>query len=374
MHMNPSQFNRITKLIWQKKLIAISIPEREYSVKASIDISVYFNNNSIFYRHLNPAKSFLPEITTSHRQVLKALLATDKSRKKIQKNWLSTNYSKITRFFRERHLYLVPAKDAMGISTNAKIFWQEDKLNIQFHLDDFYPFNPKPYCSIENIIPGKYRFRFNYLNTAKAFNRNSRPIATNDKEFYLLKPVESNPNAVEIDEIQIETILSQTSVIIPHKENDIETPVSVGMKILNKTQSAFRFDFYNTLIPQMIKEDGQIIRILLGSNQLLSCTEAHYPLANPGEFVTFFPNAKLFWFNGELCLKIAIECGGFYCFRNLQSGEYLIRFVYRKSNNLIKMRNKHNQNNYIKPLQWLDRTIIATPYVKLGLRAEFTIG
>lgn len=372
--MNPSKFNSITKQIWQKNLIAIPIPKREYSIKDCIEISVYFNNNAIFYRNLNPAKFFLPELITSDGQVFKAVLATNKPRNNIQTNWLSKNYSRITRFFRERDLYLVPGKDAIGISINAKIFWQDDKLNIQFHLDDFYPFNPKPYCSIHNIISGKYRLRFNYLHTVKIFNRKPRPIATTDKIFYLVKPVESNPNAVKIDGIQIETILSQTSVVIPDKENDIQTAVPLGMKILNKTRTAFHFDFFDTLIPQMIKADGQILPRTFGSHQLQSSTEAHYPLANPREFVTFFPNAKLFWFNGELCLKIAIECGGFYYFRNLQSGEYLIRFVYSKGNNILKMRHKHKNINYIRPLQWLDRTIIATPYVKLNLLSEFPIG
>lgn len=139
------------------------------------------------------------------------------------------------------------------------------------------------------------------------------------------------------------------------------------MRIINQTQSTFIFDLFDTLIFQIIKLDGQTIRKGGGSHQLQSPQEHHYPLVKPGESTTFFPNTKLFWFNDELCLKTAIESGGFYYFYNLQPGEYLIRFVYRKRNNFIKMRTNHNTHDYIKPLQWLDRTIIATPYIKLNL-------
>ncbi len=66
-------------------------------------------------------------------------------------------------------------------------------------------------------------------------------------------------------------------------------------------------------------------------------------------------------------MKTAIQSGVFYYFQNLQPGEYWLRFVYRKKNNSLKMRNNQNKNDYIKPLQWLDKTIIATPYVRLNL-------
>jgi len=139
------------------------------------------------------------------------------------------------------------------------------------------------------------------------------------------------------------------------------------MKITNQTQTAFKFDFFYTLIFQIIKLDGQTIPKGGGSNILQSPQEHHYPLAKPGESITFFPKTKLFWFKDKLWLKTAIESGGFYTFKNLQPGEYWIRFVYRKKNNFIKIRNHQNKNDYIKALQWLDKTIIATPYVKLNL-------
>ena len=55
--MNPSKFNRITKQIWQKELIVIPIPEQQFSIKSSVDIDIYFDNNSIFPCYFNPAKS-----------------------------------------------------------------------------------------------------------------------------------------------------------------------------------------------------------------------------------------------------------------------------------------------------------------------------
>ncbi|MEM6400501.1 MAG: hypothetical protein AAF757_09720 [Cyanobacteria bacterium P01_D01_bin.116] len=139
------------------------------------------------------------------------------------------------------------------------------------------------------------------------------------------------------------------------------------MNIFNQTQTAFIFDFFDTLIFKIIRVDGQTIRKGFGSHALQSPQEHHYPLVKPGESITFFPNTKFFCFNNKLCLKTAIESGGFYYFYNLQPGEYWIRFVYRKNNNFVKVRSNLNTQDYIKPLQWLDKTIIATPFVKLDL-------
>ncbi len=362
--MNPSQFNRIKKQIWQPNLIVLPIPERQSSIKHCVDIGVSFDNNYWVSRNLNLDRTLFPELTASNG--LQPLLAINKPSTHVKTNWFAKNYSKITRFFGAEDDDLVPARDAIGISITAKIFWENNILKLDFYLYALYS-NPKPYCSIQNLTAGKYRLRFNYLPAAKIFNfnRKSRPIKTTYQNFYLVKPVETNPNAVEIDGIQFE-IVAPESVIIPEKELDIETAVAVGMKITNKTQTAFRFDFYSTLTPQMIKADGQAIRKGFGSHQLRAGTESDYPLAMPGESITFSPNPKLFWFKDrQLTLKMDIGCGGFYYFHDLQPGEYLIRFVYSKRNRFLKMRDR--KSNYIKPLQWLERTIVATPYVKLYL-------
>ncbi|BAY85178.1 hypothetical protein NIES267_46770 [Calothrix parasitica NIES-267] len=361
----------MTNKIWQKILILIPIPQKQYSIKSSVDIDISFDNNSIFPCYFNPAKSCFPEIISSHGQVFKSNLADNTLRNYIQTNWLTRRYLTITQLLKDINYNLIPAKDGISIAITAKIFWQDNKLNIEFYLYESHynllGLHIKPYCSIENLIPEKYRFRFNYLHRTKISNRKPRPVATTYKSFYLVNPSKSNPNAVEIDGIQFETILSPTSIIIPGKEENIETSVDIGMKITNQTLTAFEFDFFDTLIFQIIKIDGQTIRKDASSNALQSPQERHYPLVKPGESITFFPNTKLLWFNNELCLKTAIESGGFYYFYNLQPGEYLIRFVYRKKNNFVKMRSNRNTGDYIKPLQWLDRTIIATPFVKLYL-------
>ena len=369
--MNQFKFNRITKQIWQKQLIVIPIPEQQFSIKNSVDIDICFDNNSIFPYYFNPAKSCFPELTASDGQVFKSNLANDKPINYIKINWLTRKYLKIVQFLKEINYNLVPAKDGICISIKNQIVWQNNQLNVEFYLYDysFFPsrLNIKPYCLIQNLTLGKYRFRFDYLYPIKIFNLKPHSIATTYKNFYIINPLKNNYNAIEIDGIQLETILSPTSINIPDKANNIETPVDIGMKITNQTQTAFKFDFFDTLIFQIIRVDGQTIRKGFGSHQLQSPQERHYPLIKPGKSTTFFPNTKLFWFNDELCLKIAIQSGGFDYFQNLQPGEYWIRFVYRKKNNFFKIRNHQNKNDYIKPLQWLDKTIIATPYVKLNL-------
>jgi len=372
--MNPSKFNCITKQIWQKKLIVIPIPEQQFSIKFSVDIDICFDNNSIFPCYFNPVKSLFPELIASDGQVFKSHLANEKARNYIKTNWFTRKYLKIIQFLKYINYNLVPAKESICISIKTQIVWRENQLNIEFYLYDysFFPsrLNAKPYYSIQNLTLGKYRFRFNYLYPRKIFNLKSHPIVTSCKNFYLINPLQNNPNTIEIDGIQFETILLPTSINIPDKENNIETPVDIRMKITNQTQTAFKFDFFDTLIFKIIRLDGQTIRKYASSNALQSPQEHHYPSVKSGKSTTFFPNTKLFWFNDELCLKTAIESGGFYYFKNLQPGEYWIRFVYRKRNNFLKIRNYQNKNDYIKSLQWLDKTIITTPYVKLNLLSD----
>ena len=369
--MNPSKFDDIIKQTYRKNIVVIPILEQQYPIKNSVDIDIYFDSNSIFPCYFNPAKSCFPELISSDGQVFKSNLANNKPNNYIQTNWFAQKYLKITQLLKEINYNLVSAKDGICISINTQIFWQDNQLNVEFYLYD-YSFCPsrlniEPYCLIQNLTLGKYRFKFDYLYPRKIFNLKSHPIATSYKNFYLLKPLTSNPNAIEIDGIQFETILSPTSIKNPDKENNIETQVDIGMKIINQTQTAFKFYFFDTLIFQIIKADGQTIRKSGSSNALQSPQEHHYPSVKPGKSIIFFPNTKLFSFNNELCLKTAIQSGGFYYFQNLQPGEYWIRFVYYKKNNFLKIRDNQNKNDYIKPLQWLDKTIIATPYVKLNL-------
>ena len=96
--MNPSKFNRITKQIWQKQLIVITIPEQQFPIKSSVDIDICFDNNSIFPCYFNPANSCFPELTSFNGRVFKSNLANEKPRNYIQTNWLTRKYLKLVHF------------------------------------------------------------------------------------------------------------------------------------------------------------------------------------------------------------------------------------------------------------------------------------
>ncbi|MEO1428044.1 MAG: hypothetical protein AAFV71_03060 [Cyanobacteria bacterium J06633_8] len=196
-------------------------------------------------------------------------------------------------------------------------------------------------------------------------NRQISSAPTSFNNFHLVQPLENKPNAIEIDDIQFETLVPEKVLIIPEKESEAETSVKIGIKITNNSQNPYRFDFYSTLIPQIIGVNGELLSKAGSSEQLRANTKSDYPLAMPGECVTRFPSAKLLWHCDQLKLKIATGYGGFYFFNSLQAGEYLIRFVYIKNNSFTTSDCRDKTNKIA--LEWIEKTIVSTSYVKFSL-------
>ncbi|NEQ73644.1 MAG: hypothetical protein F6K23_11600 [Okeania sp. SIO2C9] len=97
----------------------------------------------------------------------------------------------------------------------------------------------------------------------------------------------------------------------------------------NKSNTNFYFNFYNTLIPQLIAPNWQIVQEYYTSNFLKSILVSDLLLALPGKSITFFPHAKLLWKkNDQFKLKIAAGDGGSWIFDNLKAGRYLLRLIY----------------------------------------------
>ncbi|MEH1903340.1 MAG: hypothetical protein V7L04_18475 [Nostoc sp.] len=123
---------------------------------------------------------------------------------------------------------------------------------------------------------------------------------------------------------------------IPEAKCGVYTPVQLGIRITNNTQSFFYFSSYvYSMFPEMIPPDSQVMVTGLHSERLNKPLESDYVLVVPGETVTFSRDAFLFWIQNwkkkrdrQLTLNIPFPSEDIYAFRPLYPGTYQFRFKY----------------------------------------------
>ncbi|WP_276745467.1 hypothetical protein [Chlorogloeopsis fritschii] len=108
---------------------------------------------------------------------------------------------------------------------------------------------------------------------------------------------ESNSSImVEVDGIQFTTVVSERVLPIPEAKRGIFTPVQLGIRITNNTETSFHFssNFYS-MFPELIAPDGQVMQTGIHCERLNKPLESDFFLAMPGKALTFCCNAFLFW-------------------------------------------------------------------------------
>jgi hypothetical protein len=188
---------------------------------------------------------------------------------------------------------------------------------------------------------------------------------------------ESNEiNAVEVDNVTFETVVSERILTIPETKRGIYTRVELGIRITNNTQSFFYFSSYvYSMFPEMITPDGQVMVTGLHSERINPPIESDYVLVVPGESVTLSRDAFLFWIQNrkkkrdrKLTLNIPFPSEDIYAFRPLYPGTYRFRFKYRES-----CEGMEDFSNWIEPtilqtiLQNLWTGEVLTPLVEIRL-------
>ena len=385
-HNNTFDFDSIRMEIWQPDLIVLPIPEKRSGINTSVKIDLCITNNARTSFRFNPTKTLIPELMISEGEILQQFLVTNESPAGVQTSTLDAPslgfkltrlLSKLTRLFDKSDHWLVQAKSTVVIGIYTKLFWQNNLLRLEFHTNDYRFFSSNRYWFFDALQPGKHKLRFIYSSSygyridsssreiRTTQKTNSNQIATRFMNLYLVQPAGTDRNAVEVDGVRFETVVPEKLLMIPENERGTETSVQIGMSITNNTQTPFRFDFFATLIPELVRADGQALQrghFCLG---LLSDKKSNYPLAMPGECVTRFPDAKLLWFKrDQLRLKIAAGDGSFWIFDNLQPGVYQVRFIY--SNHTVMT--THDQKSIdTKSLKWMWNNILSTPFVEVCL-------
>lgn len=355
--------------IWLPDLIVLPIPKNKPGTNTYMQIDLHLTNNARTSFRFNP-KKLIPELITSDGQILPQLSDTNEPSTSFLYR-LTHLISNLNSWFKRGDYLIVQPRITTTVSINTKLFWQNNLLTLEFHACDFNLLLSRHYWFFDKLHPGKYQIRFNYLNSYKNIvdsESTKVKIATKLKNFYLVQPLLTEPNIIEVDGIQFETIIPEKIITIPKQERGAETLVKLGMSITNNTQTLFRFDLFATLIPQIVGADGLALQKNYGTTFLQAPRECDFPSAIPGETVTLFPYAKLIWYtHRRLALKITAGDGGYWHFCNIQPGVYRVRFIYSKRNEWAPTNQKSTGK---KSLEWICKNTIPTSFVEICLSAD----
>ena len=152
-----------------------------------------------------------------------------------------------------------------------------------------------------------------------------------------LSSASANSHKIEENGISFETLVVNPIWLIPENGLDTETSVKVGIRITNNTHSPIRFSRFDTLYPNLVKQDGQVLQREGGRDGTLPLEESDFPLVIQGKSVTFFLVGILHWQNNNLLLEFSDGFGGLWYFDNLIAGAYKFGFLYYSYESAIQI-------------------------------------
>lgn len=315
--------------IWEPDILVISVPNNSTNVTRFVEIHLEITNNT---PRLFPFidKYLSPEVFTVDGKEIRPQQTSDRP--------TTTNYYKGI---------AIPQNRAIVRSFMAKLFWQNNCLQFQTSL--FYATTTiigaeKTYL-FQPLRLGTYQLRFIYLSPGHNFLLKDSPtgeiirveeserslFASPAMNLQLIEPVPHHNHRVEVDGMCFETLVPEPSLRVPLTASSAKIPVQIGMKITNNTSTPFRFILFDTLIPQLIGENGMIPRLDCGGSLgWVIPQESDLQLVKPGESITLFLKASLTRQANNL-LSLIISGGGRSCwkFNDLAFGTYQIQLTYR---------------------------------------------
>lgn len=172
-------------------------------------------------------------------------------------------------------------------------------------------------------------------------------------------------NAVERNGIRLEILAPERVWRIPENQPNTTTPVRIGFQLTNNTPYPIRFPPLDPLFIfslEIVDADGNLLRRSGGRGMLLKSPQLACPLVQPGESLTFFLKAELFWQNNQLLFGGNDGLGGGWTF-DIRPGNYQIRLRYINSRPLLYC-DEPQQQEYNKLTRGIWTGQIVTPFVK----------
>lgn len=200
-----------------------------------------------------------------------------------------------------------------------------------------------------------------------------------------------SPAFIEVNGVRLETFIPQpiikisinkklsfifgnSNIITKFKKlfrlfsNSSLTPISLklGFSISNQTLIPLKFNLFATLVPQLFKNNGQIILGNCYCRMTRKPSESHILLVQPSEKTTFWVDAELLVIEPQnFSLKIYSEDGNVWSFRNLNTETYQLRFIYNNQKESLKISpNKQNTQQLVEGL-WTGNIETPTKFFQL---------
>ncbi|VXD25186.1 exported hypothetical protein [Planktothrix serta PCC 8927] len=142
----------------------------------------------------------------------------------------------------------------------------------------------------------------------------------------------TDTNAVEAWGIPMEVVVQAPTLLVLPIPTDKPTPDFsnswfLNVNLTNNTPNPI-CPSYDTLLPELIAPDGQILQRQSVTNRGVGTGEYTRNLVNPGQRFGFFAQVALVWENNKLQLKIVSSP---WYFEDIKPGAYQLRFVYENS-------------------------------------------
>ncbi len=351
--------NCILMQLSMPELVAIAIPENKPGSTAPVEISIHFKNNTssdLQFRNL------VPKLVAPDGQTLK-----QKESGTLVNKW-----------------GLIRRGLPVGITLKGRIYWQNNSLQIEIPTNSYHweapPITPENSWTFDSLLPGIYKLSFvcevlsiktlsSNLATSQLSDINIANLSTNKVNLYLIEPLEINKAVVEVDGIMFETFISEEVFNIRQKETGATEQLKLaGIHITNNTPNPVRFSFYVTIIPEIVKGDGQILFRGYFSDWSRQAEESDFVLVMPGKDVSFFPKTLLFWQqNDHIQLVIDAEDGGAYTFDISDLGTYKIQMNYVNAKATVKVYDQKIMK--WKQIENIWMGMVTTPLVEFRLTA-----
>ncbi|MBE9096044.1 hypothetical protein [Tychonema sp. LEGE 07203] len=182
----------------------------------------------------------------------------------------------------------------------------------------------------------------------------------------------SDNNAVEVDGIRFETILSDRLWAVPIKRTtqDDHTSVVLGFSITNNTSTPYYFCFFQ-FVPEIITSDAQNINPGYQADGVGVPHESDLHLTMPGKSVTFSQAAQCYWErkypkikrkqDRDLMLFMPFTNREYWKFHLPSTGNYSIRFKYEVTNGAVKGYDELIDKECLK-MVWVGQ--VFTPFIE----------
>jgi len=390
------QVEGIHLIIWEPNLIVLPIPDNNSTSNFNtfVEFNVYLINNTPNAFRLKSNETLIPELLTSDGQALQGQVVPDEPVNTEQRNIhpqlefqfkLNQLLSNLARWFfprktREFDPRLIDSGQGGLATVTLRLVWQNNLLQLQVinsssTLQIFSSLFDK--CWIFNALQmGTYQLRFIWgipvedsessSDSETTQGISAEQLTTKILNLRLIEPVGANKSATEVDGIHFETLMPEQVLNFPERKRGIETRVHLGICITNNTLTPVRLSFFATLIPQLVRDDGQVCLRRYFRTFTKRPLASDFPFVAPGKNVSLFPYASLSWYkHDQFTLTIDAGDGGYWRFEALKAGVYQIHLMYNNKDATKEIYDRESRNTNLVEAIWMG--MVSTPKVEFRL-------